>query len=106
MGEWELVDLDMGMEIPEEQKEMFESAIEEMKEKTVYTFTDDGKITMRTSVMGEAMSQEGTYSVKGNILTVIFEGESSDQEIDLTDETLSFQESANGVTMSMTFERK
>ena len=44
MGEWELVDLDMGMEIPEEQKEMFESAIEEMKEKTVYTFTDDGKI--------------------------------------------------------------
>ncbi|MDB2657135.1 lipocalin family protein [Crocinitomicaceae bacterium] len=106
VGDWKLTDLDMGMEIPEEQKAMFEGIIQEMKDNTLYSFTADGKIIMNTFVMNEKMTQEGTYSLDGEKLTVTMDGQAKEQNIKLTENSLTFSEEDRGTTMTMTFNRK
>lgn len=106
VGTWGLSDMDMGMEIPEEQQEMFDAMMEEMKANTTYVFTEDGKITMNTFAMGESMTQEGTYELDGNTLKTTVDGQSTEQEVKITDKTMSFSIEERGTTMSMTFTRK
>jgi len=106
VGEWQLSDVDIGMEVPADQQEMFDAMLQEMKDNTTYTFTDDGKITMKMSAMGLETVQDGTYTFKKDVLTVTMDGETSDLDVDLTKDSLKFNESDGDVTMSMTFERK
>lgn len=83
VGSWGVGDIDMGMEIPEEQKEMMDAMLNAMKEGTSYTFNADGsyeQVSPNPFSEGESITNNGTWSVneEGNMLTINTELESGE----------------------------
>ena len=106
VGEWKLHEMDLGMEIPQEQQEMFEAMLQEMKDNTLYIFEKDGTIKMQTFVMGERTEQKGTYEVKDNMIITHMEDLDDTTQFTITDSLLIFELEERGTTMSMTFKKK
>lgn len=105
VGTWKLTDADMGMEIPEEQQEMYDAMMKQLKDNTSYTFNEDGTMISNTFV-GEPLEQKGTYKLDGDKLSVDMEGRTDSIKIDLSEETLVMYIEDGGRTMTMTFARK
>lgn len=61
VGTWKLDKMDLGEEIPAEQKAMFDAMMVEMKKNFVMTFKDDG--TMETKKDAEGEAETGKYSI-------------------------------------------
>ena len=106
VGEWQLSNFDMGMEIPEEQKEMFDKMIEEMKENSTIVFKADGTFTSKQSVMGEVTEETGTYKLDGDKLSTTADGKTEELNVELSKSSLVINVVDRGQKMSMTFERK
>ena len=105
-GEWQLSDFDMGMEIPEEQKAMFDEMMEEMKANTTMTFNADGTFSSKQSAMGEVTEESGTYKLDGNKLTTTSNGKTESLDVELKDNTMTIKVEDRGQTMTMTFTKK
>lgn len=105
VGTWDLVDVDMGMEIPEDQQDMYDAMVDQLKEHTSYTFNEDGTM-ISNSFVGEPVEQKGTYKLEGDKLNVDMEGQSDTIKVDLSEEALVMHIDAGGNSMKMTFTRK
>lgn len=102
VGEWQLSDMDMGIEIPAGQEEAFAASIKEAVESTKYTFNEDGTMVM----VNQLGTQNGTYTVDGNMLNASTEGKDESIEIgELTANKLVLLIKEEGMNGSMTFER-
>ena len=102
VGEWKMTDMDMGMEIPAGSEEAFAASIKEAVDATVYTFNEDGTMSL-VSNLGE---ESGTYSIDGSTLTVTTKKTETIEVKELTASTLVFGISEEGLNMTMSFERK
>lgn len=106
VGTWQLSDFDMGMEIPEEQKEMFDKMMEEMKANSAMTFKADGTFMSKQSVMGDIKEESGTYKLDGNKLTTTSDGKTETLDVEISDKTMKIQLEDRGQTLTMTFSKK
>jgi len=103
VGVWQCTAIDMGMEVPEEQKAAMEEAMKASIESTQYTFGDDGTMTIN-SQLGE---QTGTYTKDGNTLNAKTGDKEESIEIgELSATTLVLMIQEEEMQGSMTFERK
>jgi len=66
VGTWKLESMDLGQEIPAEQKAMFDAMMETMKKDFVMTFKDDG--TYETKKDADGTPETGKYKVDGKTL--------------------------------------
>ncbi|MBL4593656.1 MAG: lipocalin family protein [Flavobacteriales bacterium] len=102
VGEWKMTDMDMGMEVPAGQEEAFAASIKEAVDATVYTFNEDGTVSL-VSNLGE---ESGTYAVEGSTLTVTTKKAESIEIKELTATVLVMGISEEGMNLTMSFERK
>ena len=102
VGEWKMTDMDMGMEIPAGQEEVFAASVKEAVDATVYTFNEDGTVNLVSNLGEEA----GTYTVEGTTLTVTTKKTESIEIKELTGSALTLGISAEGLNMTMSFEKK
>ena len=102
VGEWKMTDMDMGMEVPAGQEEVFAASIKEAVDATVYTFNEDGTVSL-VSNLGE---ESGTYAVEGSTLTVTTKKAESIEIKELTATVLVMGISEEGMNLTMSFERK
>jgi len=102
VGEWKMTDMDMGMEVPAGQEEAFAVSIKEAVDATLYTFNEDGTAKL-VSNLGE---EDAIYTVEGTTLTVTTKKTESIEIKELTGSVLTLGISAEGMNMSMSFERK
>lgn len=106
VGFWELSDFDMGVDIPEEQQEMFDNMLKEMIENSNLSIKDDGTYAQNDFLNGEMVSQSGTYVVDGDKMIMKSNDEEASVVISkLTETELAFQVDDNGSTMTMTYKR-
>lgn len=106
VGEWQLYDLDLGMEIPADQQDMFNEMLQEMKDNTLYTFKNDGSMTMETYVMGEKDASSGTYEFDDGLLIVDMDDQIDSVQCNLSDSIMILNLEEAGTKMSMTFKKK
>ena len=107
IGEWQLSDMDMGMEIPEESKPMFDALVEEMKANSTMTFKEDGTYISRQAAMGEVTNEKGKYKLDGNkIETTSENGKTEKLDIDLGKDSFTISVMNRGQKMTMTYTRK
>jgi hypothetical protein len=107
-GDWKLADFDMGMEIPEEQKELFNEMKNEMLTYSTISYKTDGSYSNTDMIDGEVKTQTGTYSVDGNQLTTVSnEGIATTANIvSITAKKVSYSLLEGGTTMTVTYVRK
>ena len=108
VGDWKLADFDMGMEIPAEQAEMFETMKQEMIANSTMSYKEDGTYSQSDMMQGQAVTKTGTYSVDGDQLTTTSsEGVATTVNISsLTDTEASFSMEERGSKMTMTYTRQ
>ena len=108
VGDWKLADFDMGMEIPAEQAEMFETMKQEMIANSTMSYKEDGTYSQSDMMQGQAVTKTGTYSVDGDQLTTTSsEGVATTVNISsLTDTEASFSMEERGSTMTMIYTRQ
>ena len=108
VGDWKLADFDMGLEIPEEQKELFNEMKNEMLTHSTISYKTDGSYSNTDMIDGEVKTQTGTYSVDGNQLTTVSnEGIATTVNIvSITAKKVSYSLLEGGTTMTVTYARK
>ena len=106
-GTWKLTDMDLGIEIPEGQEEMFADMKATMIENTSYQFNEDGTMTAESYAMDQKQTVTGTYVVEGDQLKTTSEGkEDSINIVELTEDKLVLGIEDRGSMMTMTFAKQ
>jgi flagellar hook assembly protein FlgD len=106
VGTWQMSDLDMGMEIPEGQEELFKTMKEELIKSSSMVFNEDGTMNAKASVDGQASDISGTYTLEGDQLKTVADGKEDTQTVsELTETTLVLKMVDEGTTMTMTYSR-
>lgn len=109
IGDWGLSDFDLGMEIPAEQQEMFDTMKKEMVAVSTMSYKDDGTYSQNDLMQGEVVTQTGTYHVVNGKLTTINDETdipSTTEIISLTETELVLSIEDQGNTIKMTYTRK
>lgn len=109
IGDWGLSDFDLGMEIPAEQQEMFDTMKKEMVAVSTMSYKDDGTYSQNDLMQGEVITQTGTYHVVNGKLTTINDETdipSTTEIISLTETELVLSIEDQGNTIKMTYTRK
>jgi uncharacterized lipoprotein NlpE involved in copper resistance len=106
VGTWQMSDMDMGIEIPAEELEMYEQTVKETSENTKYTFNADGTFKVNTMMLSRPVDYAGTYTAEGETLSMTEEGaEPVEFGFKVTDTELIVTQEDRGATITMTFER-
>ena len=106
VGTWQQTGMDMGMEIPEDQKEMYEKTINETVKNTQYTFGEDKSFKVKSMMLGKVINYEGTYSIEGDELTTTEEGEDTKFKFTVSESELVISQEDRGATIKLTFKRQ
>jgi hypothetical protein len=109
VGAWQMADMDLGMELTPEQEADMAAAIAEMVSGSVYTFNEDGTMTMVTPQGEEA----GTYKIEpgdeGFVPNLIATGASGEEQTmmltELSANKLILTMNIDGSIGTMTFTR-
>jgi hypothetical protein len=102
VGTWKLTDVDLGMVAPKGQEKTFDDLKKEMIAKTVYTFGEDGTISL-TSPMAKSA---GTYTLEGDKLTTVINKKTESvivQSMTASELVLTIEE--RGTKMVMKFQK-
>lgn len=106
VGTWQQTGLDMGVEIPATEQEMFEETQKATIENTSYTFSADGTFQLKTWMLGRTVEYGGTYTAEGDVLNTTVEGEETSFNYSITDSELVITQEDGEATITMTFERQ
>ena len=103
VGTWKLESMDLGQEIPAEQKALFDAMMEQMKKDFAMTFKNDGTYEIQKDAKGE--TEVGKYRIGDEGKTLITTTKSG-KEDKITIESISSSKIAftildNGKTMKM-----
>ncbi len=107
VGEWKLTNFDIGIEIAEEQREMFDAMEKEMIENSTLTFGSDGSYEQYNKDENGPVTVTGTYKLEGEKLTIWSDGGVDEMNCEITDkgELITSYED-EGSVYKMTYKRK
>lgn len=106
VGEWKMSAVDLGMEIPAGQEATFEQMKKDMIAGSSQSFTADGVATTVSSMKKEIVTASGTYTVKDDVLTLVYNGVISTLKIKTLEEhKLILEVDDRGSIMTMTYKR-
>lgn len=108
-GTWTFESLDMGADLPEDQKQMVDAMVESMQGSTI-TFDKEGKyVQTGKSSEGEEETKEGTFKLNDDKtqLTIVKADGSEDisEIVELSANKLVISQEANGMKSTMSFTR-
>lgn len=106
VGTWQQTGLDMGVEVPADEQEMYEKTKKETIDNTEYVFNKDGSFKLKTWMLGTIINYEGTYSVDGEMLTTTLDGEDVLFNFTVSDSELVTTQEYGEETMKFTYKRK
>lgn len=106
IGSWEMTSMTYSIDIsgaPEDSWSRSNTWTPEQGESTVWTFNKDNTVTVTDTENGETTTENGTYSVKDNTLTMTVDSETEILNIDNIDKksmtlSINYSETDEGVT--------